>query len=96
MCRAYCRIASKALTCEGLLPGDAVLVPREAPSRIAGAQIVDILMVMPHALKLGLIGGQVGQSIGYFNSSTISDLKNKGNGIYAYQGLIPERTTGFR
>ena len=42
-----------------LLPGDVVLVPREAPSRTAGAQMVDTLMVLRHAVELGLIGSQV-------------------------------------
>ena len=55
-----------------LLPGDVVLVPREAPSRTAGAQMVDTLMVLRHAVELGLIGSQVGQPIGDFNYSTIS------------------------
>lgn len=75
-----------------LLPGDVVLVPREAPTRTAGAQMVDTLMVLRHAVELGLIGSQVGQPIGDFNYSTISDLNDKSNGINAYQEAILERT----
>jgi hypothetical protein len=75
-----------------LLPGNVVLVPREAPSRTAGAQMVDTIMVLRHAVELGLIGSQVGQPIGEFNYSTISDLNDKSNGINAYQEAILERT----
>lgn len=75
-----------------LLPGDVVLVPREAPTRTAGAQMMDTLMVLRHAVELGLIGSQVGQPIGDFNYSTITDLNDKSNGINAYQEAILERT----
>lgn len=75
-----------------LLPGDVVLVPREAPARTAGAKMVDTLTILRHAVELGLIGSQVGQPIGDFNYSTISDLNDKSNGINAYQEAILERT----
>lgn len=75
-----------------LLPGDVVLVPREAPSRTFGAQLSDTLVLLRQAAELGLISTQIGEPVSDFNFSSISDTGRFNSGINAYQEAILDET----
>ena len=75
-----------------LLPGDVVLVPRQAPERTFGAELADTLALLRQTAELSLIGSQVGRPIDDFNFSSISDPARGSDGVSSYQEAILDQT----